>query len=642
MSTIDTYVLSAALSANSAATSAAIIANTVAVTGTYRDQAEAAVGEAVLGADRSELALSAITTAVPSVFFDNTMDGIAGTLDEQWFATWEDARQRIYLNDAGTAVFKTENLTAATFSVNDGSGGGKVKYKSAIPTSAALLDVTTLGSRKADVRDWNGMDLTGANDCASLISNAAVQATTAGVKVEAPAGVILLGSTVEIPAGGVIEGVSGLYMASAYSGRTIFKIGHTGKGFTMTGAAGGRSVKSIATLRNQPAFTSGWAPTAHDWDFYTDGATDCEFEDILLINPTKGICHTNGGGRHSHSRVWGQPMQVGIQVDTSYDVTRSDNVHFWNFFSTGKTNESHVLAYMLANATAYYSKRNDNPDLSSIFSIFYRHGLRIGNWSGGGAGTTSRMRGFGIGMDACGSGITVDSDANGFTADLYGFYAHGHDTVITDRALVNVEGTNGTLRMFGRADLSNAHTNAIRVVGSGSFVDTDRTSISAYNMANSSHAAVYADPLAGGVIFNQVPAISGGVSGAANFNANANKIQGKLQRAYTPTITASSGTITTTSINSAVYDYSDGFVEVLVDFTISNNGTGASSILLSLPITSAAGLFSVGYGDEVATGGKMVRAHIPNNSTTCSILNYDNTYPGGTGARIVVRLKYRA
>ena len=61
----------------------------------------------------SQMALAAITTAVPSVFFDNTTDGLAGTLDEQWFATWEDARQRIYLNDAGTAVFKTENATAA-------------------------------------------------------------------------------------------------------------------------------------------------------------------------------------------------------------------------------------------------------------------------------------------------------------------------------------------------------------------------------------------------------------------------------------------------------------------------------------------------------------------------------------------------
>jgi hypothetical protein len=43
----------------------------------------------------------------------------------------------------------------------------------------------------------------------------------------------------------------------------------------------------------------------------------------------------------------------------------------------------------------------------------------------------------------------------------------------------------------------------------------------------------------------------------------------------------------------------------------------------------------------VALFGKLLRVHVPNASTTMQVVNYDNTYPGGTNARIVLRCKYR-
>lgn len=301
-----------------------------------------------------------------------------------------------------------------------------------------------------DLREWDGVDLTGTNDCAAILTTALAKTAAEGSVLYIPAGTIRLNSVVEVPAGAAMKGPPASYMANAKTGRAMFHIAHTGKGFTCTGALGGRSFEGIGTFRTQPALGVAWAPTAHDWDFYVDGATDVSFRDILLLNPTKGIICTNGGGRFSFDKVWGQPFQVGIQIDTSYDVTRINDVHFWNFFTSGKANESYALDYTLANGTAIYSKRNDNPDFFDIFAIFYRHGLRIGNWAGGSAGTTKRLRCFGLGADACGSGVTVDADANGFTADLHGLYAHGHDTVITSGSLIDVQGTNGTLRVYGR------------------------------------------------------------------------------------------------------------------------------------------------------------------------------------------------
>jgi hypothetical protein len=185
-------------------------------------------------------------------------------------------------------------------------------------------------------------------------------------------------------------------------------------------------------------------------------------------------------------------------------------LHFWNHWSSGQANESYALSYMVNNATAIYSKRNDNCDLFDVFGIFYRHGLRIGNWAGGGAGTTGRMRGFGVGFDACGSGLTIDSDANGSQLDLYGFYAHGHDTTITSGHLIDIQGTNGTARIFGKSDLSNAHRSALNVVGAGAACQIDNPIITTYNMANGGYTAVNAAAGTYGAILRGEIGISGG------------------------------------------------------------------------------------------------------------------------------------
>ena len=96
---------------------------------------------------------------------------------------------------------------------------GASAYRSTLPGTPALLTLQQLGSRKADVRDWQGMDLTGNNDCASLISNGLSQSALAGVVLEAPAGTIALGSTVAVPNGAILQGVSGMYMAGTVTGR---------------------------------------------------------------------------------------------------------------------------------------------------------------------------------------------------------------------------------------------------------------------------------------------------------------------------------------------------------------------------------------------------------------------------------------
>jgi hypothetical protein len=110
---------------------------------------------------------------------------------------------------------------------------------------------------------------------------------------------------------------------------------------------------------------------------------------------------------------------------------------------------------------------------------------------------------------------------------------------------------------------------------------------------------------------------------------------------YTPTISATTGSITT-------YTSSGAYIRIgktciyRATFSISNNGTGAGQIRLSLPFTSfnyASGM--VGAGRDTGLTGKMVQAFIGGNDGNANLWFYDNTYPGGTGATIGLSITYQ-
>jgi len=475
----------------------------------------------------------------------------------------------------------------------------------------------------------------GVADDTAAIQAAIDAAAAAGPVLHVPAGTYRLTSPVEVPAGGVIEGVSGLYMANTFSGRTVFHIDHTGKGFTCTGALGGRAFRHLATLRNQPtSFVLGWAPTANDWDFETSGATDVSFDDILLINATKGIGHVEGGGRFTHNRIWGQPLEIGIEVEEALDVVRSTAIHFWPFWSATKTGFAFVEDWTVKNGTAYYSKRNDNPEVFGLFSLLYRHCLRIGQKTTGNSGTTKRMRAYNVGGDVVGSALTVDSDANGAKVDIYGFYAQGAPND-TGAALINIEGTNSDIRIHGRTDLTEARTNAIRLVGSGSALTVNDLVIDEYNVENDGNAAVFVDPAAFALTVRGETAIVNGVGGAAAY-AGGGRINTLIPQAYTPTVTTGTGTITSLFENTATFTVQDKLVTVRGKIVINLNGTGATDLRVSLPATVS----TEGIGFAWGTGNLIGSVRVVSSFAAAVISRADGTYIGGNGADILYQFSY--
>lgn len=99
--------------------------------------------------------------------------------------------------------------------------------------------------------------------------------------------------------------------------------------------------------------------------------------------------------------------------------------------------------------------------------------------------------------------------------------------------------------------------------------------------------------------------------------------------AYTPTVTAGSGTFTTVSATGR-WKSIGKTIFVQISITITTNGTAATNILATLPVAAGAGIYAV-VGRETA-GQTAIDGVIAAASIAVSIRKYDASYPGATGA----------
>ena len=101
---------------------------------------------------------------------------------------------------------------------------------------------------------------------------------------------------------------------------------------------------------------------------------------------------------------------------------------------------------------------------------------------------------------------------------------------------------------------------------------------------------------------------------------------GGVWTAYTPTITALSGTFTTVSAT-GYYSKIAKVVPMQIAVTITTNGTAAGVVIATLPF--ATNNVTLLTGRENAVTGKMLQGLAFNSQI--NIFNYDGSYPGGDG-----------
>lgn len=108
---------------------------------------------------------------------------------------------------------------------------------------------------------------------------------------------------------------------------------------------------------------------------------------------------------------------------------------------------------------------------------------------------------------------------------------------------------------------------------------------------------------------------------------------------WTPTITAGSGTITSYTLTAANYTKIGRAVHINVIFTITNAGTGASSLVIPMPFTNGAAIAN-GTGRENSLTGSQLQIQLNATTASADLFNYNNTTAIGTNATIRATMTY--
>ena len=239
-----------------------------------------------------------------------------------------------------------------------------------------------------------------------------------------------------------------------------------GRGARLRVAAGnGADVVQLgdhATLENlalhweQGEIGPGWGgPAPFGWGVRVTG-TGAVVRDIFLLNPTRGIEVSSDAGAVLIHRVFGNPLSVGLRLDTGASV-RADDVHFWPFWNACFTNcgagtqGDLVNGHVLSHGVAFKLEHSVHAELSDVFSIGYQTGLLL---AGAAGRTNTDLRVWNSDQDIFGArGYDVTGPGN--HAVLANFSAQGNQPgAVTGLSIqaagrdTQLDGYNGDLRLF--------------------------------------------------------------------------------------------------------------------------------------------------------------------------------------------------
>ena len=113
-------------------------------------------------------------------------------------------------------------------------------------------------------------------------------------------------------------------------------------------------------------------------------------------------------------------------------------------------------------------------------------------------------------------------------------------------------------------------------------------------------------------------------------STDANTLDDYEEGTWTPTVTSSNGAITSYT-SSGSYTKIGNSVTVNFRFTITNNGTGTTGIIVSNFIFPAKNTNTIAGGSREDTIVGFTVGASPNTTTSIYVTNSAGTYPGGTG-----------
>jgi hypothetical protein len=136
------------------------------------------------------------------------------------------------------------------------------------------------------------------------------------------------------------------------------------------------------TYPNQTSKTADpFVPVQYPWTFLTYNATNTNIINCYVENPYQ--CLKVWGQRCNVRGLYAQPLYKGIYVESSYDVCRFEDVHFYHLWSAS----TGVRTWMSKNAVAFVSAFNAWQYMSNSLFYGYKYGFHfISNQTGASCG----------------------------------------------------------------------------------------------------------------------------------------------------------------------------------------------------------------------------------------------------------------
>jgi parallel beta-helix repeat protein len=589
---------------------------------------------------------TAASAAGSTTIGDDVLDS-TNKVSVTWAAVTGAASYDVYRTAVGvspTTTGKIANVTTNSY-VDAGAAGDSSNPPIENLTGSATAFIRDSGGQVFDAKAYGAKGDGVTNDAPAIA--AAIAAAPAGGRVALTQGsyYIATGITVSKPLtiqgagrdyGGttikVGPGISGITISSNVNSVTIENLRI--ECYTQSRSAGTAGIKAIASdlahsigylhVRNVELV---WFETGIDDRFCQMGI----FENVRSAFNKYGLYQKRSvnmilqGGDYSNNTTWG----VFLDGDSGF-VGQSAGTRFSD---TNVTNNGSASG---GNVNIQY---NDQFSLKGVMLDVPASGSTVNASIYNSTGGTIAAGSY-IGSSTGGPAVIVANSSN---------------TSITNCKIVgNVYG----VRLISSSHCDVSHNEITLSAGFDVWVNSENGAAvgGGWNTVASNHltstgnaTSIYEDD---GVAVNNTIAVDNIVAGAitlahADYSTNNRNLSGALIGGawidYTPTVTTTSGSITTFAYRFGRYRRYGNRIDFEIDFAITTNGSGAGQLVATLPTAATAHRFTA-HGLEYNTTGKAVWGLIDSVTSYASVRmnGADAVYPGGDGRGITICGSYEA
>ena len=195
---------------------------------------------------------------------------------------------------------------------------------------------------------------------------------------------------------------------------------------------------------------------------------------------------------------------------------------------------------------------------------------------------------------------------------------HISDNLVISPNQLNESQGSGVI-LYGGSNCSENTVQQNRLLDEGS---TMKYGVSEWNDGNGNPQNNY--------LINNAVLTGSGILSQNKILTTGSKVWDVNEESYSPVISSSSGTITSYT-SSAKYKRNGKFLIIDMSISVTNNGSGAGSIVATLPFSCVNGALN---GRENSISGSQLNG-IPSGSTLV-VRTYNNSYPAATGANIQI------